>query len=44
MQMSVGTAEAHINPSDETPPPKVPTLSISTEDLSLRDGQQVIRL
>ena len=42
--MSVGTTEVCNNPSEESPPPKVSTLSISTEDLSLRDGQQVIRL
>ncbi|XP_057370743.1 polycomb protein SUZ12-like [Daphnia carinata] len=40
MQISVGTTEVCINPSEESPPPKAPTVSISTEDLSFRNGQQ----
>lgn len=31
-----------MNPSEDSPPPKAPTVSIPTEDLSLRNGQQVL--
>ena len=37
---SVVTADVSINPPDDTLR-KVPTVSITTEDLSLRNGQQV---
>jgi len=39
MQSSVVTADVSINPPDDTLR-KVPTVSITTEDLSLRNGQQ----
>ena len=38
-QVSVGTREVSINPSEEIPQTKAPTVSITTEDLSLRNGQ-----
>lgn len=40
MQSIVGTADIRVNPGDDTPQ-QVPAISISTEDLCLRNGQQV---
>lgn len=39
MQSSIGTTDVSVNPSDDTPQ-QVPAISISTEDLCLRNGQQ----
>lgn len=37
-QVSVGTSEVPINPSDNQPPSKAPTVSISNESFSLNNG------
>ncbi|XP_049778791.1 polycomb protein suz12-B [Schistocerca cancellata] len=41
MQVSVGTSEVAINPSEDQPPPKAPTVSIPTESFSLSNGHLV---
>ncbi|GLH02209.1 Polycomb protein suz12-B [Gryllus bimaculatus] len=41
MQVSVGTSEVPINPSEDHPPPKAPTISIPTESFSLSNGHLV---
>nr|XP_034190180.1 polycomb protein suz12-B [Osmia lignaria] len=38
MQVSVGTSEVPINPCENQPPPKVPTISIPNESFSLNNG------
>ncbi|XP_072763589.1 polycomb protein suz12-B [Anoplolepis gracilipes] len=38
MQVSVGTSEVPINPSESQPPPKAPTISIPNESFSLNNG------
>ncbi|XP_053594870.1 polycomb protein suz12-B isoform X2 [Microplitis demolitor] len=38
MQVSVGTSEVPINPSEDHPPPKAPTISIPNESFSLDNG------
>ncbi|KAK0089995.1 hypothetical protein PV325_004128 [Microctonus aethiopoides] len=38
MQVSVGTSEVPINPSENQPPPKAPTISIPNESFSLNNG------
>ncbi|XP_011498997.1 PREDICTED: polycomb protein suz12-A [Ceratosolen solmsi marchali] len=38
MQVSVGTSEVPINPSENQPPPKAPTVSIPNESFSLNNG------
>ncbi|XP_067206801.1 polycomb protein suz12-B [Linepithema humile] len=38
MQVSIGTSEVPINPSDSQPPPKAPTVSIPNESFSLNNG------
>jgi hypothetical protein len=39
--MSVGTSEVPINPSEDHPPPKAPTISIPTESFNLSNGHLV---
>ncbi|KAJ9575928.1 hypothetical protein L9F63_007240, partial [Diploptera punctata] len=41
MQMTVGVSEVPINPSEDHPPPKAPTISISTESFNLSNGHLV---
>ncbi|XP_015517964.1 polycomb protein suz12-B isoform X2 [Neodiprion pinetum] len=41
MQVSVGTSEVPINPSEDQPPPKAPTISIPNESFSLSNGHIV---
>ncbi|PNF35214.1 Polycomb protein suz12-B [Cryptotermes secundus] len=41
MQMSVGISEVPINPSEDHPPPKAPTISIPTESFNLSNGHLV---
>ncbi|XP_021916525.1 polycomb protein suz12-B isoform X2 [Zootermopsis nevadensis] len=41
MQMTVGTSEVPINPSEDHPPPKAPTISIPTESFNLSNGHLV---
>ncbi|XP_063976652.1 polycomb protein suz12-B [Diachasmimorpha longicaudata] len=38
MQVSVGTSEVPINPSENQPPPKAPTISIPNESFTLSNG------
>ncbi|OAD57569.1 Polycomb protein SUZ12 [Eufriesea mexicana] len=38
MQVSVGTSEVPINPCENQPPPKAPTISIPNESFSLNNG------
>ncbi|XP_066603808.1 polycomb protein suz12-B [Prorops nasuta] len=38
MQVSIGTSEVPINPSENQPPPKAPIISISNESFSLNNG------
>ncbi|KAG8042302.1 hypothetical protein G9C98_004936 [Cotesia typhae] len=38
MQVSFGTSEVPINPSEDHPPPTAPTISISNESFSLNNG------
>lgn len=38
MQVSVGTSEVPINPSENQPPPKAPTVSIPNESFSPNNG------
>ncbi|KAK2584933.1 hypothetical protein KPH14_002528 [Odynerus spinipes] len=38
MQVSVGTSEVPINPLENQPPPKAPTISIPNESFSLNNG------
>jgi polycomb protein SUZ12 len=40
-QMTVGTSEVPINPSEDHPPPKAPTISIPTESFNLSNGHLV---
>ncbi|PSN48543.1 hypothetical protein C0J52_05918 [Blattella germanica] len=40
-QMTVGVSEVPINPSEDHPPPKAPTISIPTESFSLSNGHLV---
>ena len=40
--MSIGMTDVCVNPSVDSPPPQAPTISIATEDLNLRSGQQVL--
>lgn len=37
-QVSFGTSEVPINPSEDHPPPTAPTISISNESFSLDNG------
>jgi polycomb protein SUZ12 len=39
--MTVGTSEVPINPSEDHPPPKAPTISIPTESFNLSNGHLV---
>jgi hypothetical protein len=39
--MSVGVSEVPINPSEDHPPPKAPTISIPTESFNLSNGHLV---
>lgn len=43
LKSSIGTTDVSVNPSDDTPQ-QVPAISISTEDLCLRNGQQVLHM